>query len=294
MDKINYSVNSTDRLNLKSNYLKSTRKEKYSLQPSASLTVESAFIFPFFFLAIVILVLFLDLYRIQSVIQASLSQSSRELGMYAYCESDDEASPVGAVSSALCIAYAKTQLSNALKEEALPQILGHKNGISLLMSSYQNGRITLKASFLYKSPVALIPLQPISVTIVSSVHAWTGYDSNNTDMDTSDSVEMVYVTDYQGVYHTFSDCTYLSLSVTTASKSNLSSLRNVYGEKYHPCERCVRSSSNQNTFYITQSGNRYHSSSSCGGLTRHVRLIKKSELQNLHLCSRCAQRNGGH
>ena len=214
--------------------------------------------------------------------------------MYAYCESDDESSPVGAVSSALCIAYAKTQLSNALKEEALPQILGHKNGISLLMSSYQNGRITLKASFLYKSPVALIPLQPIPVTVVSSVHAWTGYDSNNTDMDTSDSEEMVYVTDYQGVYHTFSDCTYLSLSVTTASKSNLSSLRNVYGEKYHPCERCVRSSSNQNTFYITQSGNRYHSSSSCGGLTRHVRLIKKSELQNLHLCSRCSQRNGGH
>ena len=93
--------------------------------------------------------------------------------MYAYCESDTESSPVGAVSSALCIAYAKTQLSNALKEEALPQILGHKNGISLLMSSYQNGRITLKASFLYKSPVALIPLQPIPVTIVSSVHAWT-------------------------------------------------------------------------------------------------------------------------
>ena len=77
MDKINDSVNRTDRLNLKSNYLKSTRKEKYSLQPSASLTVESAFVFPFFFLAIVILVLFLDLYRIQSVIQASLSQSSR-------------------------------------------------------------------------------------------------------------------------------------------------------------------------------------------------------------------------
>lgn len=53
--------------------------------------------------------------------------------MYAYCESDDESSPVGAISSTLCIAYAKTQLSNALKEEALPQIFGHKNGISLLM-----------------------------------------------------------------------------------------------------------------------------------------------------------------
>ncbi len=294
MDKTKHPADKTSRLDSKTKHLKSKRKEKYSLQPSASLTVESAFVFPFFFLAIVILVLFLDLYRIQSVIQASLSQSCRELGMYAYCESDDETSPVGSVSSAVCIAYAKTQLSSALKEEALPQIFRHKNGISLLMSSYQNGQITLKASFLYKSPVALIPLHPIPVTIVSSVHAWTGYDSNHTDMETSDSEEMVYVTDYQGVYHTFSDCTYLSLSVTTASKSSLSSLRNVYGEKYHPCERCVHSSSNQNSFYITQSGNRYHSSSSCGGLTRHVRLIKKSELQNLHLCSRCAQRNGGH
>lgn len=289
MDKTRYSADVTG-----SFYLKSKRKEKYSLQPSASLTVESAFVFPFFFLAIVILVLFLDLYRIQSVIQASLSQSSRELGMYAYCKSADEPSPVGTVSSAVCIAYAKTQLLSALKEESLPQIAGHKNGISLLMSSYQNGQITLKATFLYKSPVTLIPLHPIPVTIVSSVHAWTGYDSNHIDMEPSDSEEMVYVTDYQGVYHTFSDCTYLSLSVTTASKSSLSSLRNVYGEKYHPCERCVHSSSNQNIFYITQNGNRYHSSSSCGGLTRHVRLIKKSELQNLHLCSRCAQRNGGH
>lgn len=289
MDKTRYSADITG-----SFYLKSKRKEKYSLQPSASLTVESAFVFPFFFLAIVILVLFLDLYRIQSVIQASLSQSSRELGMYAYCESADESSPVGTVSSAVCITYAKTQLLGALKEESLPQIAGHKNGISLLMSSYQNGQITLKATFLYKSPVNFIPLHPIPVTIISSVHAWTGYDSNHINMEPSDSEEMVYVTDYQGVYHTFSDCTYLSLSVTTASKSSLSSLRNVYGEKYHPCERCVHSSFNQNTFYITQSGNRYHSSFSCGGLTRHVRLIKKSELQNLHLCSRCAQRNGGH
>ena len=67
MDKTRYSADITG-----SFYLKSKRKEKYSLQPSASLTVESAFVFPFFFLAIVILVLFLDLYRIQSVIQASL------------------------------------------------------------------------------------------------------------------------------------------------------------------------------------------------------------------------------
>lgn len=275
-------------------YLKFKRKEKYSLQPSASLTVESAFVFPFFFLAIFILVLFLDLYRIQAIIQTSLNQSCKELGMYAYCETINEESPVGTVSTAACIAYAKAQLSNTLKNESLPQIAGHKNGISLLTSSYQNGLISLKASFLYKSPVAFIPLRPIPITIESTAHTWTGYVQNTYENDSSDSEEMVYVTDYQGVYHTFSDCTYLSLSVTTASKSTLSSLRNVYGEKYHPCERCVRSSSNQTSFYITQSGNRYHSSSSCGGLTRHVRLIKKSELQTLHLCSRCAQRNGGN
>lgn len=74
MDKINDSVNRTDRLNLKSNYLKSTRKEKYSLQPSASLTVESAFVFPFFFLTIVILVLFLDYIGFSQSFQSSLSQ----------------------------------------------------------------------------------------------------------------------------------------------------------------------------------------------------------------------------
>ena len=53
------------------------RKERYSLQPSASLTLESAFVFPFFFLTIVILISFLDLFRIQALLTSSRSQSAR-------------------------------------------------------------------------------------------------------------------------------------------------------------------------------------------------------------------------
>ena len=105
------------------------RKERYSLQPSASLTLESAFVFPFFFLTIVILISFLDLFRIQALLTSSLSQSARELGMYAYCAKKEDTTPVGIVNDAVCVAYAQNRLSHDLKSENL-------SGLSLYQWHY--------------------------------------------------------------------------------------------------------------------------------------------------------------
>lgn len=69
------------------------RKEDGSLRYKGSLTVESAFVLPLFFFLITILTCALDLYRISTLIQTSLCEGAKELGMYAYCTEEDSSSP---------------------------------------------------------------------------------------------------------------------------------------------------------------------------------------------------------
>lgn len=53
------------------------------------------------------------------------------------------------------------------------------------------------------------------------------------------------------------------------------------------CETCSRHQNPSGTVYITGSGNRYHNDASCSGLKRTVRLVKKSQLGDMHVCSKC-------
>ena len=96
----------------------------------------------------VILAGLLDLYRITTVIQSTLCESAKELGMYAYCQEDDTQSPVGTVSNAVCQIYAKRKVQEKLTGEALLGVVGGVHGINLAQSVYENGRISLKASLL--------------------------------------------------------------------------------------------------------------------------------------------------
>ena len=56
-------------------------KEENSLQQKASLTVECAFVLPFFFLTVVMITGMLDLYRISTLIQTAMCEGAKELGM---------------------------------------------------------------------------------------------------------------------------------------------------------------------------------------------------------------------
>ena len=42
--------------------------------------------------------------------------------------------------------------------------------------------------------------------------------------------------------------------------------------------------------YLSPQGEAYHSSRDCSGLTRHVEMVKKSEVAHKGECSRCAGR----
>ena len=163
-----------------------TLSEKVSLCTScakikkAGLSVETALVLPLFFLGMVTMISFMDIYSLQTTHLQALCEKTKEAGMYAYVAD-----------------------GNGPDEITLPDVYSY-------------------------SPVgALIPLPKVSQR------------------------------------------------------------RNDNGEKYSPCETCSRHQNPSGTVYITGSGNRYHNDASCSGLKRTVRLVKKSQLGNMHVCSKC-------
>lgn len=260
-------------------FFRKTRGKKQQIP--AVLTVEAALVIPLFLLGICTLLGIMDLYRVQVLVKTSLHQSAQELGMYASVESGDSGvnTPTGVLSSGVCSAYAKAHLPE----------LGDGVAVSLIGSRYENHKIQLKATVLYQLPFSILPVSKLKVTNSSVVHAWTGYDPKNTDNEGTDGGEMVYVTEYESVYHTSESCTHLDLSVHRGTKTQVEQKRNEYGGKYHACERCGGDSA---LVYYTEKGDCYHSQASCSGLKRTVRLVKKSEIQAYIQCERCRENAG--
>lgn len=263
---------------------KRQKKEVQVLRQKASLTVECAVVLPLFFFAMVMLAGLLDLYRTTTMIQSTLCESAKELGMYAYCNEEDTQSPLGMVSNSVCQIYAKNRIREKLADENLMGIISGVNGINLTQSSYKNGMITLKASFFYQAPFPVFRVLPVRIQVQGQARAWIG---NTLKEEVFQNEEMVYVTDWESVYHTSASCSHLRLSVQGLSYSEAEQKKNIYGGKYHSCERCMEAGERPGTVYITPTGNRYHKDKECGGLTRHVKLVKKSQVKHLHVCERC-------
>ena len=148
--------------------------------------------------------------------------------------------------------------------------------------------ITLLDFYVYKPISPGIPLPAIWMHNTVKVHAWTGtVHRSASEEDTQKTETMVYVTESGTVYHKNLNCSHLKLSVVKVSGSSVSGMRNEYGEKYHACEGCSRGQKPGSSVYITKSGNRYHNKKECSGLKRSVRLVKESDVENMHACSRC-------
>ena len=124
------------------------------------------------------------------------------------------------------------------------------------------------------------------------VRIWNGYDLS--EEENGQEEPLVYVTEYESVYHTSSACTHLELSWEAVSSAEIGLRRKISGQRYHACEKCAGSGSAAPVVYISPQGDCWHNSASCSGLTRHVHLVKASEVQGRQLCSRCAASRGSN
>ncbi len=250
------------------------RRTSASACKKGSITVEAALSLPVFFLAVVSLMYLLELMAVRTSVRAGLQAAGKQ------------AAQDTCAAAVLIPSQLEKDIVHAVGAERLERsiVVGGSAGIHC-ESSYMSpvtgiGRIT--AVYQVKLPVPMFGVPPISCTETMRIKAWTGYEKEG--FGNSDD-ETVYITETGVVYHKDYQCTYLKLSIRAVQTSQVETLRNTSGGKYYPCEHCSRGVSG--AVYITDNGDRYHSSLSCSGLKRTVYAVPLSEAVGKGMCSRC-------
>lgn len=262
-----------------------------------SLTVEAAFVLPFFIMILSGIVWFGQVFYIQIRIQTALEQTGKEFASYYYAvksyQDNGEADSglqfivgdfLGEITSSVA---AKSRIKDLVGREFLDHsiIEGGSGGLSMWGSSLfqKEDLVDLTISYHIQIPY-LNFLKPLSITQRSVRRAWTGKGGGISTQE-----EVVYITKNGSVYHTSLDCTYLTPSLREVSYENISEFRNESGEKFLPCEKCSEGKSDDfvKRVYVTKYGNRYHYSVACTALTHGIRSVKKSEIVGMPPCSKC-------
>ncbi|MDO4804054.1 MAG: hypothetical protein Q4A32_04460 [Lachnospiraceae bacterium] len=152
--------------------------------------------------------------------------------------------------------------------------------------------IDLPRIYTFQYPGALGKISPLRIALRARVYPWIGYGGDALDDagdDESDDGGVVFLTDNQSVYHTHADCTHLDLTIMRTTLADVKNLRNEYGSKYKPCSNFPRDY--DGPVYVAAKGDYYYPSTDYHSLTRHVRMVDKSECPGLKLCERCAARD---
>ncbi len=250
------------------------RRVSASASLKGSLTIEAALSMSLFLLSIHLLFYFFSLMEFQTELQFALEYAVRTRSIY-------------------CSGTA------GLLAEADRETEGSQKGIRLgagkisVVQNVTDDPEIIDVSVFYEAGPKLTLWGPLKGRYLQRCRRrrWSGQEriseAAEASGDTEEETVYVYITQNGTVYHSSRECSYLSLSVRQTAGSVVSSLRNADGEKYRPCESCGRNGKNPGVVYITDTGNRYHWTKSCGGLRRWVIKIPFSEAGARQGCSRC-------
>lgn len=254
-----------------------------------SMTLEAACVLPLFLFAMLTILQFAKIETVSTALLAGMQDTAKDMAAYAYIK--EIGAPTGdsvaeeLLSGGISAAYAK---SSVVKKANLKSSDG---SISLWKSSFtENEMIDLAVTYEVRNTYTILPIPRVKAALRTRVRAWTGRDGNGSSMQGEDQKEtekeeMVYMTMTGTVYHKDENCTHIKLSIKTVSFEQAKELRNKSGGKYHTCERC--GGKTEGNVYITDYGDRYHSSLGCSGLKRSVLKIPLSQAEDRRACSKC-------
>ncbi len=261
--------------------------------PNAVLTVEAAVVLPFFVCFLVFILYFFRVLQVQAGVSQALQYAGRrtaaEYGILPAKDSvqDDftkETEESG--GNGLGLLQANLFFQKQLKKQNCPtQYISHgKAGISLLQSDFSGSYVELKAVYRMKLPITLPAAVQYRIVQEVKCRKWTGYQPGQEEQKEE---PWLYYTEYGTVYHASRACTHLDLSIRGVTYAQALSSRNKSGGKYHKCEKCGGSVSSRSMVYVTDYGDRYHSSLTCSGLKRKIYMIRKSEATDKRMCKKC-------
>lgn len=265
--------------------------------PKAVLTVEAAAVLPFFVCFMVFVLYFFRVLQVQAGVSQALQYAGRrtaaEYSMQTSSsgqEKDDFTKKTGeeAGGSGIGLLQASVFFHKQLKKQNCPTqyISNGIAGISLLQSDFSGNYVELKAVYRMKLPVTLPAAVQYRIVQQAKCRKWTGCQSGQ---DGQEDDTWLYYTEYGTVYHASRSCTHLDLSIRGVTYAQALSSRNQSGGKYHKCEKCGSGASSRSMVYVTDYGDRYHSSLTCSGLKRKIYMIRKSRATEKRMCKKCGK-----
>ena len=276
-----------------------------------SFTVEAALCVPAAFLVLFMVMQLFVFLRVQREMQTAMNRVIRDLSRYGTVysqlssmtseEADDIIAKIGADTAIARIAgdaYIGYLLRREIRDaDWIGWIRGGASGVSASGSSLfdRDGKLLITVSYRF-APLSSIPALG-SMPVVQRVAGGSFYGRDRVvrkqdSEEEEEEEEKVYVADNGTVYHRKSTCSYLKLSVRQIKVDEIASARNKDGEKYRPCEYCG-GKENEGIVFITDYGNRYHTSLNCGELKRTVRSVTLSEAEEagLRACKKCGNKD---
>lgn len=254
------------------------------------MTVEACFVLPIFLFAFLNIISIVEIYRLQGNMSAAMHDTAKQMAVYGYEYQRLGGGSMGAAESlGLTYLYAAGKVRTKLGEAYLdnsPLAGGAASVLWLRSSVLQDGDcIDLVAEYRIEPPVAVAGYQPRVLYNRIRTRAWTGYDNAAHGTDGVTQEEIVYITEEGSVYHRSRGCSYLKLSIAAVDKGFLDTQRNKDGSKYYPCAECGGAC--EGIVYITNYGNRYHSTLGCSSLKRTIMAVPISETGGRGACSKC-------
>lgn len=248
-----------------------------SPERKASVTIEAALAVPLFFFAVLALFYMLEVLTIRTSIRSGMQYAAKRAAEEAYLK--PQVTP-GGLERDIVKAVGSERLERSI-------VVGGSGGIHCEGSrmSALTGILELKAAYQVRLPRPVFRPVPVNMEESCRMKSWTGYDRTAFG---GGEEETVYVTETGIVYHRDYHCNYLELSIRTVTVGELENLRNESQGRYHACEACVHGTVSGRV-YITDYGDRYHSSLGCSGLKRTIYAIPLSEAVGKGACSKCSR-----
>lgn len=249
---------------------------------NGSLTVETALVLPIFLFVFISLLYFLVVIQYTNCVLEGVHQTAKDMAIKSYAISKNINSTGYVGSVALSETYVRANVNKYLTNVDM------KTGsINYIKSTINNDLIDIIAEEKIQIPYSFLGNNRFFLLERVYIHPWTGYnESTAINPSTNSSEELVYITSSGSVYHKNRNCSHLKVNPKPISNSELLTKRNVEGGKYYPCEYC-RPTKSSRISYITDFGNRYHSSMNCGAITRDIHTIKISEAGSRRACRDC-------
>ena len=246
-----------------------------SFTSKGSMSVEAAFSVSIFFLAVISLANLLEIMSIQTEMKNALHMVAKEYAAEAYMY---PLVSTEKIEKDIVEYIGKERLDKSL-------ILHGSAGLDASESRREWNTTIVEMILKYRIeiPITLFRVRTPWQMLKIRVKGWTGYEFSMPDFEEN---QMVYVTDYGMVYHKNKNCTYLDLSVKSVDGNVVGDLRSQNGSKYKSCILCG-SWEKQEWVYITDYGERYHTSLECSGLKRNVYIVPLSNVRGLGGCSKC-------